>query len=297
MNRASAIDRKTEAAWRFAFAAAGRILQTRACPPVEVGGRRVLVVAPHPDDETLGCAGAIRRHAGEGDPVTLAFITDGSRSRAGGHSADEMRSLRQAEAEHAAELLGALRLEWFGLPEGEWTFEQLKDPLLRMLERTGPDVIYAPSRIDFHPEHLRVASGLACALSRAGLVTSSCVTRVIQLQVPLTPVLTNRIVDCSGISAEIVAAASVYRSQAANIGRALRMRRYTAGLYGLREFGEEYWQMPVADYCRLHDGPPQHWHTECFRGIRFRSFSDPLAYCAGIRERRHLRRMAEAPGG
>ena len=40
--------------------------------------KRVLVVAPHQDDETLGCGGLIARKRYEGLPVHVVFITDGS---------------------------------------------------------------------------------------------------------------------------------------------------------------------------------------------------------------------------
>src|SRR5829696_5204378 len=48
------------------------------------GGQRVLVVAAHPDDETIGCAGAILTHLRGGDSVRVIMVTDGSGSRAGG---------------------------------------------------------------------------------------------------------------------------------------------------------------------------------------------------------------------
>ena len=42
-----------------------------------LGTGPVLVLAPHPDDEVFGCAGAIMRHIAAGDPVTVLILTDG----------------------------------------------------------------------------------------------------------------------------------------------------------------------------------------------------------------------------
>ena len=38
---------------------------------------RVLVVAPHPDDEMIGCGGSIMRHTQQGNSVTIAYMTSG----------------------------------------------------------------------------------------------------------------------------------------------------------------------------------------------------------------------------
>ena len=43
----------------------------------KIEGTRILVLAPHPDDEVFGCAGAIMRHVAAGDSVRVAVVTDG----------------------------------------------------------------------------------------------------------------------------------------------------------------------------------------------------------------------------
>ena len=80
----------------------------------------VLVVAPHPDDECAGCGGAVLRHRTAGDPVVVACITDGRRSRAFGLDAETMATTRRSELESAAQALGGCDVRWLGLPEGQW---------------------------------------------------------------------------------------------------------------------------------------------------------------------------------
>ena len=278
--------------WMGAFLVMRRFVQQGISPWASAGNQRVLVIAPHPDDEAVGCAGTLLLHARSGDAVCLAYITDGSRSRAQGLGPEQMRMRRRQEAEAAASALKASHFEWIGLPEGGWSCEQLGAPLLNVLRKFPPDIIYAPSRVDFHPEHHKVAHALACLLSSHRTESACAMVRVYQLQVPLTPVLTNLVADCSSVSRESAAALQVYQSQSDNIGRALRMWRYAALCYGVKRNAEEFWQMTADRYCQLHRSSPESWHCAAFRGIRYRSFSDPLTYLSGLNERRRLRSTA-----
>src|SRR5262245_2441565 len=49
--------------------------QPRLC--TEPGGQRVLVLAPHPDDEVIGCGGTLYKHTRAGHAVTVVYMTDG----------------------------------------------------------------------------------------------------------------------------------------------------------------------------------------------------------------------------
>ena len=78
--------------------------------------RRVLVLAPHQDDETLGCGGMIRIRRDEGAVVHVAFLTDGMTSGAG----EELVGVRRNEAESAMALLGVdgSQVTFLGFPDG-----------------------------------------------------------------------------------------------------------------------------------------------------------------------------------
>jgi LmbE family N-acetylglucosaminyl deacetylase len=256
------------------------------------GGQRVLVVAPHPDDEVIGCAGTMLRHTERGDRVCVAIATDGRRSRAA-PDPDTMARIRRAECERAARELRAARLEWLGLPEGDWQTSRLASALAALLADFSPSVIYAPSCVDFHPEHRAVAHALALGLEKAGTPPSTPV-RVYQVQVPLTPLLINLAAEVSTQQAQRAAAVAAYASQRATLESAERLRRYSSRIHGGRCL-EVFWQTDAARYARIHRGAPEHW-SHAFRGMRPFPLSDPLAWLLGNSERRRLAALSSEAG-
>jgi LmbE family N-acetylglucosaminyl deacetylase len=280
------------ALWSWAFRLAGT-LGTRRVTWIPTGGLRVLVVAPHPDDEVVGCGGAILRHVAAGDEVTVVHATDGRMSRAFGLEPGEMAARRHEEAHAAARLLGVGRVAWLGLAEGAWQPGNLEARLGAILAGSSPDLVYAPSRADFHPEHHRVAHALA--LASASLRHAARV-RVYQVQVPLTAALVNCVVSIASQTDGHAAALRAHATQYGSIARCTRMKRYAACRHGLDGLAEEFWEMSGAAYRALHAGPPERWTRGAFRGMRYAAAGDPLSYLAGRRARRGLRRAAAEAG-
>jgi LmbE family N-acetylglucosaminyl deacetylase len=275
-----------ETIWTAGFAAAGLLAPRRAGVARELGdARNVLVIAPHPDDEAIGCAGTILLHKRAGARVAVAHVTDGRTSRAFGLSADEMARQRRNEAETCARVLRIDALEWIGLRGGEWRDEQLTCALEGLMARLGPALVYAPSRVDFHPEHLQVARALSrfwtSSLERPAAV------RVYPVQVPLTTSLANTVIDVTSEMALACEAMGAFTTQLPNIPRAWRQRRYTARRYRLGQYAEEFWEISPAVYASLHSGDPATAEPE-FRGVRELSIADPLAYIVGQSARRRL---------
>ena len=279
------VQRGFEGLWSIGFWLAGRL--SRGTPEIfsSVGDQQVLVVAPHPDDEVAGCAGAILQHRRRGDRVRVCCVTDGRRSRALGLAPEAMARTRRGEIEAAVAHLDA-ELEWLGMPEGEWGHTDLAKRLRRVLERERPEVIYGPSRIDFHPEHEKVARALASACAEL-VGDRRPEVRIYPVQVPLTPILANLIVPLAAVGSQLTLAFGAYRSQLGSIERCLRQRRYAGRYYGL-DAVEELWRLSTAQYERLHRGPASPSLERAFRGLRYYAWSDPAAYLQGRGMRRRL---------
>jgi len=127
-----------------------------------VPGGAVLVVAPHPDDEILGCGGAIVLHVRRGDRVHVALATQGE---GGG---DPLRRVEESRA--AAALLGRTEVCSLGARDGHVAQDKgLAERLVQVLVRVRPHVVYAPSPFEQHPDHLAALAATARALELARL--------------------------------------------------------------------------------------------------------------------------------
>ena len=114
----------------------------------------VLVVAPHPDDEAIGCGGAISLHVGRGDRVAVTFLTSGELGLKHLPVAEAWR-VREAEAEAAAEVLGAASLSFLRRPDWNVGVDAKGSARLlgAVLGREMPELVYLPHPGEWHPDH------------------------------------------------------------------------------------------------------------------------------------------------
>ncbi|HJQ01969.1 MAG TPA: PIG-L family deacetylase [Jatrophihabitans sp.] len=128
-------------------------------------GHRLVVMAPHPDDEVLAAGGLMRTAALAGRQVLVLALTDGGASHPGSTRwpARLLSAQRRAESATAMRALGlpAGVLHRLGLPDGRLAACEA-ELRMRLPELIGPaDVLVAPWRWDGHPDH--EAAGRVCA--------------------------------------------------------------------------------------------------------------------------------------
>ncbi len=142
-------------------------LARRLARPLALGAD-LLVLAPHPDDETLGCGGTIHLAREAGARVTIAFLTDGADSHAHLIEREQLVSLRRAEATAAAAVLGVGEgdLRFLGHPDGrlDQAEPQAREQLAALLAERRPGALLAPCPWDVSADHL-AAARLAAALA------------------------------------------------------------------------------------------------------------------------------------
>ena len=100
-----------------------------------MAGRRILVIAAHPDDEILGCGGSIAKHMCRGDHVTIVVACEGASLRYGETAADE----HCAQAYEAAKVMGVTDLRLLGFADQQLERQLLTD-VIRPLEEVVAEV-------------------------------------------------------------------------------------------------------------------------------------------------------------
>lgn len=133
------------------------------------GRRRIVIIAPHPDDETLGCGLLIARAVRAGARVAAVALTDGQASHPGSRRwpAAALGRLRRAELRRAMARLGAgaARCAFLGWPDGQLAHHGKPLALRRVLQSLNPGVVIAASPADHHQDH-KAGWALTCAALR-----------------------------------------------------------------------------------------------------------------------------------
>jgi LmbE family N-acetylglucosaminyl deacetylase len=138
-----------------------------------LGGRRPLILAPHPDDESLGCGGLIAAACDAGLAPVVAILTDGAASHPGSqqYPPKKLRALREREALRATKSLGLpqqnlyfLRAPDARLPSIGPEFENYVGRLGEIGHIHGCGIVLAPWLGDPHCDH-QTAAVMAAALS------------------------------------------------------------------------------------------------------------------------------------
>jgi len=184
--------------------------------------RRVLVLSPHPDDEAIGCAGAVLRHVAAGAEVRVLHMSDGglgSRRLADPALSDARRreiqaaliSTRQHEARAWGEGAGIARVEFLGAHDGSiGPVDEQVQRLGTLLEDFRPDIIYPPFVMDLLEDHWQTSRVLDAALGRCGGWTRDLVLRAYEVWAPLPA---NRVADITDLAARKRELLGLYASQ------------------------------------------------------------------------------------
>jgi LmbE family N-acetylglucosaminyl deacetylase len=126
--------------------------------PQPSSARRVLTIAAHPDDEILGCGGAMAAHAARGDRVSILILGEGLTSRAASRAEADLSALPdlKQDARAAAAAIGVSDVTLLDFPDNRFDSVNLLD-VIKAVEaaraRVNPDVVYVHHWGDLNIDH------------------------------------------------------------------------------------------------------------------------------------------------
>jgi len=132
--------------------------------------QRVLVVAPHMDDEVIGCGGTLVLHRTLQSDVRVVFVSDSSGAVDDARLADNLRDIRRAEMMKVSNALALDSVIELGFADGAlMTHEEaIASRLAQELRTFRPPQVLCPFPADGHADHQATAVALALATRLAG---------------------------------------------------------------------------------------------------------------------------------
>lgn len=163
----SRLSRRLERFYRGTISGKQLLDKLSSFPTVDLeavtGGSPVLILAPHADDESLGCGGLIAEACQRGQAVHVVVLSDGTASHPGSkaYPASVLAALRKQEALDALACLGlaAEHTSFLGLPDGQlpqgfFKTRAVARQLHQIGKRVGAGTVLATWRFDLHPDHV-----------------------------------------------------------------------------------------------------------------------------------------------
>lgn len=120
----------------------------------------ILVLAPHYDDDIIGCGGTLYQYKRLEYEINVVFFTDGKRGTLRNTMDDSISSIRYEEAREALAILGIQQQHIHCIDLEDCNLQQYIEPgvelLNKIIENVNPGLIFLPYMLDIHPDHRAV---------------------------------------------------------------------------------------------------------------------------------------------
>ena len=117
------------------------------------GMQRVLVLAPHMDDEVIGCGGSLLKHRDENRELAVVYFTDGSHFMENSTDCKTLSMIRRREAEQVGYQLG-LNPYFLNIPDRTLSYNgKVVRQIMSILQEYQPNIVYLPHCGEADYEH------------------------------------------------------------------------------------------------------------------------------------------------
>ena len=113
---------------------------------------KILVVAVHPDDETLGCGGTLLKHKAKGDKVHWLICTNLNKK----HSYYDNRELEIQKVSKLFNFDSVNQLQFETTKIDQYCMSQIIDEISKIIRKLKPNIIYLPFKEDIHTDHKKI---------------------------------------------------------------------------------------------------------------------------------------------
>ncbi len=166
----------------------------------------VLVFAPHPDDEILGCGGTLALLKKRGCQIKVVVITDGEAGDPLNYAGGKVATVRRQESVAALDLIGVQDVVFLGEPDGVFAgSEAFDEKISDIISGFRPDWLFLPSWLDYHRDHVAIGHAVFSAWQRSGMRGRTFAYEI------WNPLPATRIVDISGVIDLKMAALAYYK--------------------------------------------------------------------------------------
>ena len=114
---------------------------------------KILVIAVHPDDETLGCGGTLLKYKANGDEIHWLIATDIKESEGYDISAIKQRNKEITKIEDLYGFTSVNKLDLSTTKVDTYSMSVLVSKISSVIDRIKPDIIYLPFKGDVHSDH------------------------------------------------------------------------------------------------------------------------------------------------
>lgn len=113
---------------------------------------KVLIIATHPDDETLGCGGSLLRHKSQGDEIHWLICTQTNPN-------NDFHKIREKEIKKVSNMYNfdsVHNLQLKTMQVDEYSMSEIISKISKVINEIKPNIIYLPFKGDVHSDHRKI---------------------------------------------------------------------------------------------------------------------------------------------